>query len=89
MKVTNRLKWKPPYENSIDFRLELRFPALESSPMKPDLAAKPQCRLMMNCGRDAEQLFDYLEVTDAQWDESAIFSFALLSGAKVKLFLTE
>jgi len=38
--------------------------------MKPDLSLKPQFRLMMNCGQEPEKLFDYLEMTDEQWDQS-------------------
>ncbi|POW15025.1 hypothetical protein PSTT_02469 [Puccinia striiformis] len=35
------MKWKPPSENSIDFRLELRFPPLSDDPTEADFYAKP------------------------------------------------
>lgn len=37
----NILKWKPPSENSIDFKLVLRFPRLQNNPQNPDFCAKP------------------------------------------------
>ena len=63
-----RLKWKPPSENSIDFRLELRFPPLSEDPSKPDFYAKPLFVLMMN-GQEGEQFFDTLEMPDEEWLE--------------------
>lgn len=63
------LKWKPPSENSIDFRLELRFPPLADDPTEADFYAKPLFVLMMNCGKDGEQFFDTLEMSDEEWRE--------------------
>ncbi|KAA1106111.1 Dcp1p-Dcp2p decapping enzyme complex alpha subunit [Puccinia graminis f. sp. tritici] len=63
------LKWKPPSENSIDFRLELRFPPLPDDPTEADFYAKPLFVLMMNCGKEGEQFFDTLEMTDEEWIE--------------------
>lgn len=63
------LKWKPPSENSIDFRLELRFPPLPDDPEEADFYAKPLFVLMMNCGREGEQFFDTLEMSDEEWME--------------------
>ncbi|CAH7676405.1 mRNA guanylyltransferase [Phakopsora pachyrhizi] len=63
------LKWKPPSENSIDFRLELRFPPLLNDQNEPDFYQKPLFVLMMNCGRDGDQYFDMLEMSDEEWLE--------------------
>ncbi|KAH9466871.1 hypothetical protein MJO28_000519 [Puccinia striiformis f. sp. tritici] len=63
------MKWKPPSENSIDFRLELRFPPLSDDPTEADFYAKPLFVLMMNCGKEGEQFFDTLEMSDQEWTE--------------------
>ncbi|MBW0482985.1 hypothetical protein O181_022700 [Austropuccinia psidii MF-1] len=63
------LKWKPPSENSIDFRLELRFPPREGEPNEADFYKKPLFILMMNCGNDGEQFFDTIEMSDEEWTE--------------------
>lgn len=65
------MKWKPPSENSIDFRLELRFPPLLDAQSRPDYSAKPIFLLMMNCGREAEQIFDQMEISDEEWERCA------------------
>ncbi|PLW05425.1 hypothetical protein PCASD_25263 [Puccinia coronata f. sp. avenae] len=61
------LKWKPPSENSIDFRLELKFPPRSDDPSKPDFYAKPLFLLMMICGEEREKFFDTLEMPDEEW----------------------
>ncbi|KIJ35792.1 hypothetical protein M422DRAFT_180359 [Sphaerobolus stellatus SS14] len=70
------LKWKPPSENSIDFRLELRFPPLASDPSRPDLTAKPIFALNVWLGKDrnskgkqaeAYEFFDVMDVDDDEW----------------------
>lgn len=63
------IKWKPPSENSIDFRLQLKFPALATDPAQPDFCAKPLFLLLMNHGRDGSHYYDVMDVPDAQWDE--------------------
>jgi len=63
------LKWKPPSENSIDFRLQLKFPACQDDPARPDFAAKPAFLLLMNHGREGSHYYDVLEVDDAMWEE--------------------
>lgn len=63
-----RLKWKPPSENSIDFRLELRFPPLPENPDRPDYYTKPIFALYMNCGREGEQFYDEMAVDDETWE---------------------
>ncbi|KAG0147952.1 hypothetical protein CROQUDRAFT_42075 [Cronartium quercuum f. sp. fusiforme G11] len=63
------LKWKPPSENSIDFRLELRFPPRPDDPTEVDFFAKPVFVLMMNCGEDGEKFFDTLQMSDEEWHD--------------------
>jgi len=63
------LKWKPPSENSIDFRLQLRFPPLAHDPSQPDFMAKPAFMLLMNHGREGSHYYDVLEVDDGEWEE--------------------
>ncbi|KAI5476292.1 mRNA guanylyltransferase, partial [Pseudohyphozyma bogoriensis] len=63
------LKWKPPSENSIDFVLQLKFPALPDQPEEPDFLAKPRFMLMMNHGREGLRFFDTMEVEDDTWEE--------------------
>jgi mRNA guanylyltransferase len=59
------LKWKPPSENSIDFRIELRFP---SGPDGPDLFAKPVFLLNQWMGGSNYDFFDEMDVSDDEWD---------------------
>ncbi|KAF8511016.1 mRNA capping enzyme [Hysterangium stoloniferum] len=74
------LKWKPPSENSIDFRLELRFPPLAANLTQPDMCAKPQFVLNVWLGKDrsgardakgkqreAYEFFDVMSVDDDEW----------------------
>ncbi|KAH8915400.1 hypothetical protein BT69DRAFT_1230124 [Atractiella rhizophila] len=74
------LKWKPPSENSIDFRLELRFPALVHTRVEGssrngygvedvDWQAKPAFLLMMNAGKGSETFFDWLDMSDHEWED--------------------
>lgn len=62
------LKWKPPRENSIDFKLELRFPPSAKDEHTPDYTRKPEFVLMANMGRNYD-FFDTMVVTDKEWDE--------------------
>lgn len=68
-----RLKWKPPSENSIDFRLSLRFPPQKGRSSEPDFFAKPVFVLMVfNGGRDpAEEYeaYDELYVDEDEWEK--------------------
>lgn len=64
----NILKWKPPSENSIDFRLVLRFPPSRESPKDPDYYAKPVFELHVWCGGIRYELFDTMYVTDEEWE---------------------
>lgn len=63
------LKWKPPSENSVDFRLRLKFPARPDDPAAPDYAARPAFMLMMNHGREGSHYFDVLGVGEGEWEE--------------------
>ncbi|KAJ9094494.1 hypothetical protein QFC21_006033 [Naganishia friedmannii] len=61
------LKWKPPLENSIDFKLELRFPPTAKDANMPDYTVKPMFVLLTNMGRNYD-FFDTMVVTDAEWE---------------------
>ncbi|OXG93496.1 mRNA guanylyltransferase [Cryptococcus neoformans A2-102-5] len=62
----NILKWKPPSENSIDFKVELRFPPLADSD-EPDYRAKPEFLLNTWLGGDRYEFFDFMAMTDDEW----------------------
>ncbi|KAJ7685345.1 mRNA capping enzyme, catalytic domain-containing protein [Mycena polygramma] len=64
----NILKWKPPSENSIDFKLVLRFPPLRDNPAKPDFHAKPVFLLHVWCGDSKYEIYDQMYVTDDEWE---------------------
>ena len=65
------MKWKPPSENSIDFKLELRFPPLRNQPEKPDFYAKPVFLLHVWCGDSSgvpkHEMYDEMYVDDEEW----------------------
>lgn len=61
------MKWKPPLENSIDFKLELRFPPTAKDANVPDYTVKPVFVLLTNMGRNYD-FFDTMVVTDAEWE---------------------
>ncbi|KZT26376.1 mRNA capping enzyme [Neolentinus lepideus HHB14362 ss-1] len=69
---TNILKWKPPDENSIDFKLILRFPSQDSNPQEPNFRKKPIFVLFMWCGDDhgvpRYEPFDVMHVEDEEWE---------------------
>lgn len=69
----NILKWKPPSENSIDFKLVLRFPCEPARPAKPDYFAKPVFELHVWCGdRQGVPLYetyDVMQVDDDEWEK--------------------
>lgn len=65
------LKWKPPQENTIDFRLILGdFPTLEDEDgVYEDWDAKPDMELHVNHGgREGYKYFAALNVTDTEWE---------------------
>ena len=64
------MKWKPPSENSIDFKLTLRFPPIGKS-NEPDFRAKPLFVLLVwmgGKGPNAYEFFDILHVEDDEWE---------------------
>ena len=67
------LKWKPPSENSIDFKLVLRFPPTKYDPTKPDFHAKPLFLLHVWRGGEGANAkyedYDDMYVTDDEWEE--------------------
>ncbi|KAL4067692.1 mRNA capping enzyme [Scleroderma citrinum] len=69
----NILKWKPPSENSIDFKLVLRFPPSKSIPSQPNFCAKPFFGLHIYCGEERGQTqyepYDELYVDDDEWQK--------------------
>ncbi|KAJ7632773.1 mRNA capping enzyme [Roridomyces roridus] len=65
----NILKWKPPSENSIDFKLVLRFPPLANDPSKPDFHAKPVFLLHVWCGDTKYEQYDRMHVEDDEWEK--------------------
>ncbi|KDN43945.1 mRNA capping enzyme, alpha subunit [Tilletiaria anomala UBC 951] len=68
------LKWKPPSENSVDFKLRLRFPP-DACGKVPDLTAKPFFQLDQWMGGrgggpgGSYQYFDWTDVSDPEWEE--------------------
>jgi len=71
--IYHRLKWKPPSENSIDFKLILRFPASRYNPREPDWHAKPVFLLHVWCGDSRGQAqyeqYDDMYMSDEEWEE--------------------
>ncbi|KAJ7343323.1 mRNA capping enzyme, catalytic domain-containing protein [Mycena albidolilacea] len=65
----NILKWKPPSENSIDFKLVLRFPPLKDNPSQPDFHAKPVFLLHVWCGDTRYEQYDQLYMDDNEWEQ--------------------
>jgi mRNA guanylyltransferase len=76
-KTVNRIKWKPPSENSIDFKLSLRFPPSAEDPAYPDLTAKPLFLLNVfrggRGGMESSYVFhDRMIVLDEEWERSVL-----------------
>jgi mRNA guanylyltransferase len=69
------MKWKPPSENSIDFRLVLRFPPSHEDPSKPDFFAKPFFALHAWSGGDRYESYDTLTVDDEEWERCVHTSY--------------
>ena len=65
----SRLKWKPPSENSIDFKLILRFPPSPEQPAKADVFAKPVFELHTWCGGPKYEFWDVMLVKDEEWEK--------------------
>ncbi|KAI1794609.1 mRNA capping enzyme, alpha subunit [Ganoderma leucocontextum] len=68
----NILKWKPPSENSIDFKLVLRFSPTPGKPKVPDFQTKPIFELHVWCGDDRGvpryEFYDIMHVEDDEWE---------------------
>lgn len=68
----NILKWKPPSENSIDFKLVLKFLPSPTNPSQPDLFAKPVFALYAWLGGEGSKAeyepYDVMHVTDDEWE---------------------
>ncbi|KAL4800042.1 mRNA capping enzyme, catalytic domain-containing protein [Aspergillus venezuelensis] len=72
------LKWKPPSENTIDFRLRLEFPVLEPdsddeadgiTEPYPDYDALPIFHLFVLHNNDQYQPFGEMYVTPSEWED--------------------
>ncbi|WVR05003.1 hypothetical protein IAU60_002015 [Kwoniella sp. DSM 27419] len=63
------LKWKPPSENSIDFKLELRFPPSHQNPSEPDYYAKPEFLLYTWTGGNDYEFYDHMGMEDEEWEK--------------------
>ncbi|WFD28124.1 mRNA guanylyltransferase [Malassezia nana] len=71
------LKWKPPQENTIDFKLHLNFPPdLEADPSgeTPDWKSKPRFQLLQHVSGDEHEFYDWLDMDDEEWNEWKIKS---------------
>ncbi|KAF7294804.1 mRNA-capping enzyme subunit alpha [Mycena indigotica] len=66
--MLDNLKWKPPSENSVDFKLILRFPPSRDDPSVPDFCAKPVFLLQAWCGGDRYEQYDSMYVDDEEWE---------------------
>lgn len=67
------LKWKPPHENTIDFRLSVGdFPLFDPEDggegLIPDYDAKPGLELLVNHGRGEHRVYAQLFVADDEWE---------------------
>lgn len=63
------LKWKPPHENTVDFRLQIEtFPLLQDEDGEyEDWDAKPDISLLVNHGEGGYEYFAMLALTDDEW----------------------
>nr|OQO15730.1 hypothetical protein B0A51_18469 [Rachicladosporium sp. CCFEE 5018] len=64
------LKWKPPHENTIDFRLQIvGFPMTEDADGEyEDWDAKPEIELLVNHGDGDYRRYADLYLTDKEWE---------------------
>ncbi|KIO17865.1 hypothetical protein M407DRAFT_32462 [Tulasnella calospora MUT 4182] len=65
---TTLLKWKPPSENSVDFKLELRFPPSKTHPDGLDYYSKPTFVLLAWAGGNKYDHFDTMRISDDEWE---------------------
>ncbi|SCV67665.1 BQ2448_5276 [Microbotryum intermedium] len=59
----------PKIENSIDFVLQLKFPARSDNDHEPNYTAKPIFMLLMNHGHEGSFYFDTMSVDDDTWEK--------------------
>lgn len=64
------LKWKPPQENTIDFKIELRFPPSADDPSgeTPDYTAMPMFQLLQHVNGPHYEPFDWLDMDAEEWE---------------------
>lgn len=63
------LKWKPPSENSIDFKLVPRFPPKIGQPNEIDWQAMPIFALYAWGGGEKYEPWDIMRVEDDEWEK--------------------
>lgn len=66
----NILKWKPPHENTIDFKIQVRFPpdlAADQGGDTPDYTAEPFFPLLQHVNGTTHEPFDYLDMGSDEW----------------------
>lgn len=72
------LKWKPPADNTVDFRMRLEFPLLEPdtddeadgiSDPYPDYDAAPICHLFVLLNANEYRHFGEMYLTPAEWED--------------------
>ncbi|TIA93666.1 hypothetical protein E3P81_00829 [Wallemia ichthyophaga] len=61
------IKWKDPSENSIDFRISLRFSASDDNTNTCDFAKKPLCELQQWEGGKLYNWFDNWDISEEEW----------------------
>ncbi|CAG8555583.1 9572_t:CDS:10 [Funneliformis mosseae] len=72
------LKWKPPNENSIDFKLHFEFPSHNEN-------AKPRFCLYKWIQKDDHRYFDDMYVTDEEWEQFWKHDFQQYEGRIVEV----
>lgn len=69
------LKWKPPEENTVDFKLQLEFPTFTDPDLPPETATypvyddKPVFHLLVWHGGTKHAEFSTMYVTDEEWEK--------------------
>ncbi|KAL2355777.1 mRNA capping enzyme alpha subunit [Cryomyces antarcticus] len=67
------LKWKPPHENTVDFKLQMgNFPMFDPQDgeqgLIPDYHAMPSFELLVHYERNHDRFFAHLYVTEDEWE---------------------
>lgn len=80
------LKWKPPAENTIDFRMRLEFPQLEPDSEDeaegitepyPDYEVIPLCHLFVMLSAGEYRHFGEMHVTETEWNDMKAMNMPL------------